>query len=340
MHSLAFLSTAVDTSVLASIPSPSSGRLGPLNMYGLMIALGVLAAIELARVRWRDRGGNPDDIYAIALWAVPAGLIGARLYHLATDWRSYEGRWGDAVKIWEGGLGIPGGIAAGVGVGVWIAYRRGIRLPTGLDAIIPGIPLAQAIGRLGNYWNQELFGRPTDLPWGLEIDGANRPLEYAEFQTFHPTFLYELLWSLALVGVLVAIDRRRVLRPGNILPLYIGGYFLGRLWVEALRIDDASIILGLRVNIWMSLLGIVGAALVLGVRGVRRRPDDNDEPYRDGHRWEPAGVVASGGSVDAEPSATGSTVDAPGASAGVAGSPGRPDEPEVSSETGEDHPPG
>ena len=337
MSAFATLTATLDPSVLVSIPSPSSGRLGPLNMYGLMIALGVLAAIELARARWRDRGGNTDDVYAIALWAVPAGLIGARLYHLATDWRSYEGRWGDAVKIWEGGLGIPGGIAAGVGVGVWVAYRRGIRLPTGLDAIIPGIPLAQAIGRIGNYWNQELFGRPTDLPWGLEIDGANRPLDYAEFQTFHPTFLYELLWSLALVGVLIAIDRLRVLRPGNILPLYIGGYFLGRLWVEALRIDDASIVLGLRINIWMSILGIVGAALALVVRGVRRRPDDSDEPYRDGHRWEPVGAGAGSGSAADEAPVAGSSDDAASASAGV---PGTPDEAEVSSETEEDRPSG
>ncbi|MCD9622305.1 prolipoprotein diacylglyceryl transferase [Rhabdothermincola salaria] len=336
MSTVAALSVTADLSALASIPSPSSGRLGPLNMYGLMIALGVLAAIELARVRWRDRGGNPDDIYAIALWAVPAGLIGARLYHLATDWRSYEGRWGDAIKIWEGGLGIPGGIAAGVGVGVWIAYRRGMRLPVGLDAVAPALPLAQAIGRLGNYWNQELFGRPTDLPWGLEIDGGNRPLDYAEFQTFHPTFLYELLWNLALVGVLIAVDRRKVLRPGQLFPLYIGGYFLGRLWVEALRIDDASIILGLRVNIWMSIIGIAGAAIVFVVRGVRRRPDDSDEPYRDGHRWEPA-AVTDGGTASAD----GPTEPAGGASDGRHGSgPGVSAESEVSSETGEDRPPG
>jgi prolipoprotein diacylglyceryl transferase len=287
------LTSVLDAPVLGSIPSPSSGRLGPLNMYGLMIALGVLAAIELARVRWRARGGNPDDIYAIAIWGVPAGLIGARLYHLATDWRAYEGRWGDAVKIWEGGLGIPGGMALGVAVGVWVAHRRGMRLPVGLDTVAPALPLAQAIGRLGNYWNQELFGGPTDLPWGLEIDGENRPLEYAQYTTFHPTFLYELLWNLALAGLLILIDRRKVLRPGQLFPLYVGGYFLGRLWIEAMRIDDASIVLGLRVNIWISIIGIVGAAVVFLVRGVSRRPDDSDEPYRDGHRWTPDGVEAS-----------------------------------------------
>ncbi len=136
-------------------------------MYGLMIALGVVAAIELARYRWRARGGDPDDIYAIAFWAVPAGLIGARLYHLATDWRTYQGHWIDALKIWNGGLGIPGGMAAGITVGRVVARRRGMRLPPALDAVVPALPLAQAIGRLGNWWNQELFGRPTDLPWGL-----------------------------------------------------------------------------------------------------------------------------------------------------------------------------
>jgi prolipoprotein diacylglyceryl transferase len=286
----------------ASIPSPSDGTLGPLHMYGLMIALGVLAAVELGRARWRAKGGDPDDVYAIAIWAVPAGLIGARLYHLLTDWKAYEGRWGDAVKVWQGGLGIPGGIAAGVGVGLWVAYRRGMRLPVGIDAIIPALPLAQAIGRIGNWWNQEVFGRPTSLPWGLEIDVAHRPVEYVTSTTFHPTFLYELLWNLGLVVVLILVDRRRTLRPGNILPLYIGGYFLGRLWVEALRADDASTILGLRVNLWLSILGIVGAVVALAVRGLRRRPDDSDEPYRDGHRFDPDGLGAGPGAQPAPPS--------------------------------------
>jgi prolipoprotein diacylglyceryl transferase len=273
--------------VLASVPSPGDGTLGPLHMYGLMIALGVLAAVELARARWGAKGGDPDDIYAIALWAVPAGLIGARLYHLITDWKAYEGRWGDAIKVWEGGLGIPGGIAAGVAVGIWVANRRGMRLSVGIDAIIPALPLAQAIGRIGNWWNQEVFGRPTSLPWGLEIDVANRPVEYITNATFHPTFLYEMLWNLGLMAVLILIDRRKVLRPGNILPLYVGGYFLGRLWVEALRADDASTILGLRVNLWLSIIGVVGAVIALAIRGLRRRPDDSDEPYRDGHRFDP-----------------------------------------------------
>jgi prolipoprotein diacylglyceryl transferase len=310
--------------VLASIPSPSDGTLGPLHMYGLMIALGVLAAVELARARWRATGGDPDDIYAIALWAVPAGLIGARLYHLITDWKAYEGRWGDAIKVWEGGLGIPGGIAAGVAVGIWVAHRRGMRLSVGIDAIIPALPLAQAIGRIGNWWNQEVFGRPTSLPWGLEIDVAHRPVEYVTNATFHPTFLYEMLWNLGLMAVLILIDRRKVLRPGNILPLYVGGYFLGRLWVEALRADDASTILGLRVNLWLSIIGIVGAGIALAIRGLRRRPDDSDEPYRDGHRFDPDhpdAVVDPGEAPDAvTDEATDDASGAPGAASTSTGS--------------------
>ena len=269
--------------MISSIPSPPSNHLGPFHMYGLMIALGVLAAIELGRKRWRDRGGDPDDIYAIAFAAVPAGLIGARLYHVLTDWRSYEGRWLDAFKIWQGGLGIPGGMALGVAVGVWVAHRRGMRISVALDALVPGLPLAQAIGRIGNWWNQELFGRPTSLPWGLRIDPEHRPIEYIGSSTFQPTFLYEMLWNLALCGLLIWIDRKRVTRPGNLLAIYVGLYFLGRLWIELLRVDTASQIAGVRVNVWLSIIGMGGAILVFIVRGFRRRPSDSDAPYRDGH---------------------------------------------------------
>jgi prolipoprotein diacylglyceryl transferase len=256
--------------MVASIPSPGSNTLGPFHMYGLMIAIGVIAAVELSRARWRARGGDPDDVYAIAFWAVPAGLIGARLYHVATDWRTYQHHWMNALKIWNGGLGIPGGIALGVVVGVWVARRRGIRLSPILDAVVPALPLAQAIGRLGNWWNQELFGRPTSLPWGVRIDVNHRPLQYIASSTFQPTFLYEMLWNLALCGLLIWIDRKRVMRPGNVLPLYVGAYFLGRIWIEALRSDFAS---------------TIGPFRVFFVRGFRRRPSDSDDPYLDGHRF-------------------------------------------------------
>jgi prolipoprotein diacylglyceryl transferase len=290
--------------VLGSIPSPSSNRLGPLHMYGLMIALGVIAAVEMGRVRWRARGGNPDDVYAVAFWAVPAGLVGARLYHVATDWnRLYSGGrwWPEAFKVWNGGLGIPGGAALGIAVGVWVAHRRGWRLGVGLDAIIPGIPLAQAIGRVGNWWNQELFGGPTSLPWGVQIDATHRPPQYMGSSTFHPTFLYEMLWNLALCYLLVRLDRTRRLRPGTTLPLYIGGYFLGRLWIEAMRVDTATEILGIRVNIWLSIIGIGGALIAVVARGLWRRPDDSDEPYRDGHRWsDPHDATETGDATEAQ----------------------------------------
>jgi prolipoprotein diacylglyceryl transferase len=272
---------------IASIPSPGSNTIGPFHMYGLMIALGVIAAVELGRRRWAARGGNPDDLYAIAFWAVPAGLVGARLYHLATDWRQYQDRWLDAFKIWNGGLGIPGGIALGVIVGLWVAHRRGARLSVILDAVVPALPLAQAIGRLGNWWNQELFGRPSSLPWAIRIDPIHRPVDYIGYSTFQPTFLYEMLWNLALCGLLILIDRKRSLRPGNILPIYVGLYFVGRLWIESLRVDAASTIGPFRINIWMSIIGIGGAAIVLLVRGLRRTIDDIDEPYLDGHIWTP-----------------------------------------------------
>jgi prolipoprotein diacylglyceryl transferase len=277
--------------VLGSIPSPDSNRIGPLHAYGLMIALGVLAAIEITSRRWKARGGDPNDIWSLAVWAVPAGLVGSRLYHVITDWRTYFGEGGrpvEALYIWQGGLGIPGGIIGGVLVGAWVASRRGMRLPTALDCVAPAFPVAQAIGRIGNWFNQEVFGSPTDLPWGLEIDPQHRPAGYAEYETFHPTFLYEGLWNLALAGLLGALDRKRILRPGNLFVLYVGGYALGRLWVEALRIDPASMVLGLRVNTWMSLLTIAGVVVVLVVRGLRRQPTDDDSPYRAPVGGEPA----------------------------------------------------
>jgi prolipoprotein diacylglyceryl transferase len=268
--------------LVASIPSPDSNTIGPFRAYGLMIGLGVLAAIEIASRRWKARGGDPNDMWTVAVWAVPAGLIGARLYHVITDWRTYFGDGGrpiEAFYLWQGGLGIPGGIILGTAVGAYVGHRKGMRLPPALDCAAVAFPVAQAIGRIGNYFNQEVFGRPTDLPWGLEIDVANRPARYVDQATFHPTFLYEGLWNLALAGVLILIDRRKAIRPGNLFVLYVGGYALGRLWVESLRSDAASQIFGLRVNTWMSLLAIVGAGVVLALRGVWRRPEDSDAAY-------------------------------------------------------------
>jgi prolipoprotein diacylglyceryl transferase len=252
--------------LIASIPSPSFNELhlGPLTlrMYGLCIALGVIAAVMISAKRWEKRGGNPDDIGTVALWAVPAGVIGARMYHLATDWKTYRGHWFDMLKITNGGLGIPGGVAAGVLVGLVWVKKRGLPAKRMLDVVAIGIPVAQAIGRFGNYFNQELFGRPTTLPWGLRIDPDKIPAGYLASQTFHPTFAYEAIWNLALAGVLILIDRTKRLRDGELFTLYVLGYAIGRLWVEELRIDHASLIFGVRVNIWMSILAAILAASV------------------------------------------------------------------------------
>ena len=269
------------TYLLGSIPSPSSSSLdiGPLELraYGLAIAVGVIVAVTFAQRRWAARGGDPADLSRLATWSVVAGLVGARAYHVITDYHRFQGQWLDAVKVWEGGLGIPGGLLAGVVTGVVLARRRGLPAGQLLDVVAPAIPIAQAIGRLGNWFNQELFGRPTELPWGLRIDVAHRPDGYEQFATFHPTFLYEALWNLALASLLVVHERRRPDgRPGRLFALYVGGYALGRLWVEALRIDDATRIAGVRVNIWVSLVAVVAAAASMLV--LRRRSAEEAVP--------------------------------------------------------------
>jgi prolipoprotein diacylglyceryl transferase len=262
--------------VWASIPSPDSGaiHIGSLQLraYGLMIALGVIAAVWLGGRRMAQRGvATQEDASAIALWAVPAGIIGARLYHVITDPELFKGQWYKALYIWEGGLGIWGGIALGVAVGLIVARRRGLPLLPLLDCVAPALALAQAIGRWGNYWNQELFGGPTTLPWGLEIDLANRPAGYEQYSTFHPTFLYESLWSLALCGFLLWIDKYHRLRPGRLFVLYVAGYTFARFFIERLRIDDANKIFGLRVNEWVSALVFLGATTFLVVDWRRHR---------------------------------------------------------------------
>lgn len=252
--------------VPASIPSPSTGTWDvfgfDLRAYALCIMAGIVLAIWLGNKRWLARGGEPGVVADVAVWAVPFGIVGGRLYHVITDNQLYfrEGRdpW-QALRIWEGGLGIWGAIAAGA-LGVWIACRRrGVPFAAMADTLAPGVLIAQAVGRWGNWFNQELFGRPTDLPWGLEIDPVNRPAGYADVATFHPTFLYESLWALGLAFLLMWLDRRYAIGYGRLFALYVAGYTLGRMFWEYLRIDPANEVFGLRVNLWVSGLIFVAA---------------------------------------------------------------------------------
>ena len=264
---------------LASIPSPNTGvwYLGPIPIrgYALAIVAGIFVAVWIAERRLRRRGAPPGTVVDIAVWAVPFGIIGARLYHVATDAQLYFGSGRDpieAVKIWHGGLGIPGALLAGA-LGAWLAARRrGIPLSMVADALAPGLPVAQAVGRFGNWFNQELYGRPTDLPWGLEIDLAHRESGYQGFETFHPTFLYEALWNLGGAGLIFWLDNRFRLGRGRAFAIYVIWYGTGRFWVESLRIDEAHSILGLRLNMWTALAAILGGLLyLLLVRGPRQR---------------------------------------------------------------------
>jgi prolipoprotein diacylglyceryl transferase len=262
----------------AYIPSPSSNgfQIGPLNLraYGLFIALGVLAAIWLTDRRWRARGGDRGVISSIAFWAVPGGLIGARLYHVITDYELYTHHPLNAFKIWAGGLGIWGAVAGGVVGGAIYVRRHHLDLAALLDCVAPALPLAQAIGRWGNYFNQELFGRPSSLPWAVRIDPSHRPAAYANVATFHPTFLYESLWDLAVVLFVLWAEKHIRLRKGYLFAVYVAAYTFGRFWIEYLRIDFAHKFLGLRLNDWVSILIFATAIVLLVTRG---RPDKRDE---------------------------------------------------------------
>lgn len=272
--------------LLASIPSPSSNAIsiGPIDLraYGVMIALGLFAAVWLSTKRWERAGGDPAVIQQLAMWAIPSGVVGARLYHVITDFDRFRGNYAEIPQIWNGGLGVWGAIAGGA-LGVLYAARRDGHDIAGLaDAIAPSLPLAQAIGRLGNWFNQELFGKPTDVAWGLEIDADHRPAEFADRETFHPTFAYEILWNLGIVAVLLWVVPKVLpqLRKGYLVFVYIFAYTAGRLWIELLRIDPATQVLGTRVNVWVSI--VVGlTALVFVVRGLRSS-DTDAEPVEVG----------------------------------------------------------
>ncbi|HEX2213784.1 MAG TPA: prolipoprotein diacylglyceryl transferase, partial [Mycobacterium sp.] len=281
------------TTVLAAIPSPAQGvwHIGsvPIRAYALFIIVGIIAALMLGDRRWEARGGERGVIYDIALWAVPFGLIGGRLYHVMTDWWRYFGDGGaglvGVIRIWDGGLGIWGAVAFG-GVGAWIACRRRrIPLPAFGDAIAPGIILAQAIGRLGNYFNQELFGGETTLPWALKIyerrdaagaiDNLNGVSTGEVIHLVHPTFLYELLWNLLVFAVLIYVDRRFNFGHGRLFALYVAGYCLGRFWIELLRVDDATLIDGVRINTFTATFVFIGAVVY-----VMAAPKGREDPAK------------------------------------------------------------
>jgi prolipoprotein diacylglyceryl transferase len=277
-----------------SIPSPSEGvwHLGPVPLrgYALAIILGIVVAIWISERRWEARGGTKGEISDLAVWAVPFGLVGARLYHVVTDPDRYFGAGGslwEILYVWRGGLGVWGGIAMGA-VGVLVGCKvRGIRIGPALDAMAPSVLVAQAFGRWGNWFNQELFGRPTDLPWALEIDPEHRPLGYADQATFHPTFLYESLWCLTAFAVIVWADRRWRFGHGRVLALYVMAYTLGRGWIEMLRIDDVQLddVLGLRLNVWTSIV-LFTLATAWFVYAGRRWPGREEVLYTD--RYTPS----------------------------------------------------
>jgi len=262
----------------AAIPSPSQGVwfLGPvpLRAYALAILAGIVIAVLLTQRRWKERGGDLDDVLEIAFWAVPFGIVGGRIYHVITSPDAYFGEGGDpwqAFAVWKGGLGIWGAIALGA-VGAYIGCRRlGVSFPVFADALAPGLLVAQAVGRLGNWFNQELFGGPTTLPWGLQIDAAHLPAGFESGTLFHPTFLYEMLWNLAGAALLIWADRRFRLGHGRVFWLYVIVYTTGRLWIEALRIDPAQMIGPFRLNVWTSIIVGLGALVAFVVVG-RRHP--------------------------------------------------------------------
>jgi len=251
--------------VLGYIPSPHTGvvDLGPvqLHMYGLTLLVAILAAIGLTGRRWVARGGDWDLVTRVAVWGVAFGVIGARAYHDLTSWSEVPTpKWQGVFEVWKGGLGVWGGILLGALAGAVIVRRAGASVPLFMDAVAPGLLLAQGIGRIGNWWNQELYGKPTDVAWALKIDAAHRPVQYFDRGTYHPTFLYELIWDVLGVVALLYVARRFRIKPTGLFALYIVSYTFGRFFEELLRIDPAHHIAGLRLNAWVSIILFVASA--------------------------------------------------------------------------------
>jgi prolipoprotein diacylglyceryl transferase len=253
------------SALFGSIPSPahSGVQIGPffLHAYGLLYGVALVAAVLICRRRWVAQGGSAELVDDVALWGFPAGLVGGRLYHVITSWDEVPHHWWGPFAVWEGGLGIWGGIALGVAAGLWRVKRAGADIPRFMDAGAPALLVAQSIGRVGNWFNQELFGKPTSLPWGLKISPENRPAQYATSPTFHPTFLYEIIWNLSLAAFLVWLGHNRRIRPPGLFALYVAGYSAFRIFEESLRVDPANHFFGLRLNLFVAVaLTVLGLA--------------------------------------------------------------------------------
>jgi prolipoprotein diacylglyceryl transferase len=265
--------------LIGSIPSPSENgfQLGPffVHAYGIAYVFAVIAAVLIGQRRWEAVGGRRELVQEVALWGFPAGVIGGRIYFDITSSNLIPDHWYGPIAVWDGGLGIWGGIALGTAVGIGVLRRRRANIPLFMDCAAPALLVAQAIGRLGNYFNQELFGGPTSLPWGLQIDPAHRPAAYIHYTTFHPTFLYEIIWNLSLAATLVWLGHHRKIRPPGLFALYVAGYSAFRIFEESLRVDPAHHILGLRLNLYVAaILMIVG---LVWFAYTQRRPGAPDE---------------------------------------------------------------
>jgi len=253
-------------SVVLHFPSP------PIHFYGLMYVVGITLAIIITRRRWRAVGGDVSLVTDVATWAVPAGIIGGRIYFdITTPFDITPHAWYGPLAVWDGGLGIWGGVLAGAAVGIWRVRRAGADWRLMADAVAPALLVAQAIGRIGNYFNQELFGKPSTLPWALEVSPAHRPPGYLAYSTFQPSFLYELIFDLALAAVLVWLGHHRNIRPPGLFALYVAGYSGYRIFEESIRIDSSAHFLGLRLNFFVALVGMV-AGITWFIFTQRRRP--------------------------------------------------------------------